>query len=317
MRYLYFTTLWLFGVILTTNVLAQQTRFQKNDAADFIGLRYEWLDHQEQTRELTFSLSKEITQNQYRNQTDYKPEIAQRYVYVELMRQVQQINPMEARVKLVHRGERIEVSVTSRSRDMISKWQNLMAEKQESAFDQYLDDNHYARFTNHAGQEGVLPDHIRYVRESRDIVLPVAQAIYDELQEGSDTRDYINLLLSWLQSIPYDTLENRIGTSGSGFFSPVEVLVNNKGDCDSKATLAAALMRALLPNLSMAIVYLPNHALLAVNLGYRNDEQWLDIRGAPHVLIEPTGPAKMTIGKTSDETARHLANGSYTYVLVP
>lgn len=297
--------------------MAEQTRFQKNEDTNFINLHYEWLDHQQQARELAFSLNKEVTQSQYRNQTDFKPQMAQRYVYVELMKQAQKIDPKEARVNLIQRGKRIEVSVTSRSQEAISKWRDLMADKQESAFDQYLDDNHYARFTNHTGQEGVLPDHIRYIRESREIVLPVAQAIYDQLAEGSDTRDYINLLLSWIQSVPYDTLENRVGTSGSGFFSPVEVLVNNKGDCDSKATLTASLMRALLPNLSMAIVYLPNHALLAVNLGHRGPEQWLDIRGAPHILIEPTGPAKVTIGKTSDETARHLANGSYTYVLVP
>lgn len=317
MRYIVLTAFCFLGGMLSTSALSEQTRFQKNKDPNFINLNYTWLDHQQQPRELAFSLSTDITQNQYRNQTDYKPEMAQRYVYVELMKQAQQVNPKEARVKLVHRGQRIEVSVTSRSRQMISKWQGLMAEKQESAFDQYLHDNHYTRFTNYMGQEGVLPDHIRYIQESRDIVLPVAQAIYDQLTEGSSTRDYINLLLSWIQTIPYDTLESRIGSSGAGFFSPVEVLVNNRGDCDSKATLTAALLRALLPNLSMAIVYLPNHALLAINLGIRSDEQNLDIRGAPHVLIEPTGPAQVTIGNTSQETARHLANGSYTYLLVP
>lgn len=309
--------LFLCLYFFVVSTLAEQLSFGKNSTSSAITLTYKWLDHQQQARELAFSLDKKATESHYRNQTDYKPQIAQRYVYVELMKSAQQVNPKEARINLVQRGDRIEVSVKSRSAEMQQKWLNSMSEKRESAFTQYLTDNYYTRFKNYMGQIGVIPDHVRYVQESRAIILPVAQAIYDQLEEGSDTRDYINRLLSWIQSIPYDTLESRIDSSGAGFYTPVEVLVNNKGDCDSKAALIASLMRSLLPDLSMSIVYLPGHALLAVNLGTRPNETSVELRGAQHVLLEPTGPAKVKIGVVSAETARHIANGNYTAVSIP
>ncbi|WJG08944.1 hypothetical protein [Aliiglaciecola sp. LCG003] len=307
-----------FALVLSSpSIFAEQLKFVKNVQGNSIAMSYLWLDQFNQTHEITFSLDKDMTHALYSNQTNYKPDIAQRYVYVELMKQAQQINPREARVNVIQRGSRLEFKVSSRSNEMLAKWRQLMSDKQNSAFQQYLTDNHYSTFTDYSGQTGVVPDHLRYVKESHSLMLPVAQAIYDKLNPGSDTRDYVNLLLSWIQSIPYDALENRISSNGAGFFTPVEVLINNRGDCDSKATLTAALMRSLLPELSMAIVYLPGHALLAVNLSHRIDEHILTIAGTDHVLIEPTGPAKVSIGRVSDETARHIANGSYTYILVP
>ncbi|MDO6692231.1 hypothetical protein Q4574_02990 [Aliiglaciecola sp. 3_MG-2023] len=302
---------------LVAPIHAKQLQFEKSSDETSYRFAYQWVDQGNQNKSLTFSIDKTVAQNQYKNQTVFKPEIAQRYVYVELMKQAQKIDPKEARVSIQQRGEQLEVSVASRHLEMLDKWKSLMSEKQQSAFDDYLHEHHYTRFTNHVGQEGVIPDHIRYIQESRSIVLPAAQAIYEQLEKGSDTRGYVNLLLSWIQTIPYNELTNRVDSNGAGFFTPVEVLTNNKGDCDSKATLTASLMRSLLPDLSMAMVYLPNHALLAVNLGERPNEESINIRGAQHVLIEPTGPAVINIGEISDETARHVTNGNYTVVMIP
>ncbi|MFA3791689.1 hypothetical protein AB6T38_11270 [Aliiglaciecola sp. SL4] len=307
--------LFIIGIISPAN--AQQLQFKKSSDSDTYTYNYKWVDQAKQTNTLTFSVDKTTAQEQYKNQTVFKPEIAQRYVYVELMKQAQKVSPKEARVTIQQRGERLELKVSSRDQAMLDKWKSLMSEKQESAFDDYLFANHYTRFVNHLGQEGVIPDHIRYIQQSRAFLLPAAQAIYEQLDEGTDTRAYVNLMLGWIQSIPYNQLTSRVDANGAGFFTPLEVLNNNKGDCDSKATLTASLMRSLLPDLSMAMIYLPNHALLAVNLGERPNEKSINIRGAQHVLIEPTGPGLVGIGEISDETARHIANGSYKVVMIP
>ncbi|MDO6711396.1 hypothetical protein Q4567_11740 [Aliiglaciecola sp. 2_MG-2023] len=307
----------LFSAASIFAVDAQQLQFNQSSDGENVVFNYQWIDQSNQTKTLEFSLDKSAAQDQYQNQTVFKPEIAQRYVYIELMKQAQRVDPKEARVLIQQRGNRLEIEVTSRYQEMLDKWKSLMSEKQDSAFDDYLFANHYTRFVNHLGQEGVIPDHIRYIQESREILLPAAQAIYEQLEQGSDTRTYVNLMLGWIQTIPYNELTSRIDSNGAGFFTPIEVLNNNKGDCDSKATLTASLMRSLLPDLSMAMVYLPNHALLAVNLGERPDEKAIDIRGALHVLIEPTGPAMVSIGKISDDTARHIANGTFRVVPIP
>ncbi|GAA6182839.1 hypothetical protein [Aliiglaciecola sp. NS0011-25] len=317
MKRLFISLCVLFSAASIFAVDAQQLQFNQSSDGENVVFNYQWIDQSNQTKTLEFSLDKSAAQDQYQNQTVFKPEIAQRYVYIELMKQAQRVDPKEARVLIQQRGNRLEIEVTSRYQEMLDKWKSLMSEKQDSAFDDYLFANHYTRFVNHLGQEGVIPDHIRYIQESREILLPAAQAIYEQLEQGSDTRTYVNLMLGWIQTIPYNELTSRIDSNGAGFFTPIEVLNNNKGDCDSKATLTASLMRSLLPDLSMAMVYLPNHALLAVNLGERPDEKAIDIRGAQHVLIEPTGPAMVSIGKISDDTARHIANGTFRVVPIP
>lgn len=309
-------TFILLTIALCFAAQAKQTGFSKSDQSDSVLLTYQWLDHQ-QPQELIFSLSKESVTKQLQGQKSYKPAIALRHVYVNMMKHAQTIDPKEARVDIKQQGKNIQVKVTSRSQQMIDKWQKLMGDKQEQAFEQYLQENHFSLYENHLGQSGVIPDHIRYIAENRYIVLPVAQALYEQLLEGSDSRDYLNLLLTWVQSIPYSTLEDRLVSNGSGFFTPVEVLVNNLGDCDSKSTLTASLLRSLLPNLSMVIVYLPEHAMLAVNLGQRAGEHNIMVRGAPHVLLDPTGPGQLKLGEISDKSAQAIANGRYSVSVIP
>ncbi len=310
---------WLVLVVLlyATSICAQQSMFKKAQSEDSILLSYQWQDQFLAQQELAFSFSLQAYQSQFSNQTSYQPSMAQRYVYVSMMKQAKSIDPKQAHVELRKVGSQVQIKVRSRSQEMVDKFTALMEEKQDDAFNQYLADHYYTLIQNYAGETGVIPDHVRYVQESKELLLPVAQAIYDTLEPGSDTRDYVNLLLSWIQTIPYDPLQNRFTTNGSGYSNPMELLINNKGDCDSKATLMAALLRALLPNMSIAIVYLPEHALLAVNLSHRSDEMTLDVRGTPHVLLEPTGPALLTMGNVSERTAQAISTGKYSSKIVP
>lgn len=297
--------------------MASQRTFNKSDSNESVDLSYEWLTHAQQPVQLSFSIPKDKLNSQFKSQKNYMPHIAQRHVYIELMKAAQKVNPKEARVKITKLAGDYKISVSGSSPEMVEKWQANMASKQQLAFDQYLEDNYYIRFKTHLGQEGVKPDHLRYLAESRELVLPAAQAIYDKMEPGSDSRDYVNLLMSWIQSIPYNELEDRLVSNGSGYFSPVEVLTNNLGDSDSKTTLAASLMRALLPNLQMVLIFLPDHALLGANLAHRSNEQTLTIDGVNYLLMEPTGPALMKIGSLSDKTLSDIASGMYTSEKIP
>lgn len=309
-------TVILLTIIVSFALQAKQTGFSKTEQSDSVLITYQWLSDQ-QPQKLSFSLAKEAVMKQMQGQKSYQPAIALRHVYVNMMKHAQTIDPKEARVDIRQQGKSIQVKVTSRSQQMIDKWQKLMSDKQEQAFDQYLQENHFSLYENHLGQSGIIPDHIRYIAENRSIMLPVAQALYEQLLTGSDARVYLNLVLTWVQSIPYDTLEDRLVSNGTGFFTPVEVLMNNLGDCDSKATLTASVLRSLLPNLSMVFVYLPDHAVLAVDLGQRAGEQNILVNGTPHVLLDPTGPAQLALGKLSDKSAQAIANGRYSVSIIP
>ena len=271
---------------------------------------YTWSDHQDQTRDISFALP--LRQLNKQNHKKFIPDLAQQYVYIELHKAARKIDPREARVQIQHRGQDILIQVTSRSDNLRDKWQRSMSQSQDKALDQYLKDNYYSHFRSHLGQEAVKPDHLRYIVENTAALLPIAQAVYDKLPSNSETRAYVNLVLSWVQSIPYNELKNRITSNGAGYLPPLSVVANNQGDCDSKTVLMASLIRSLIPDVKMTMVYLPNHALLGIVLPFRTNEQTIEIDGMDYLLMEPTGPAKIPLGEIANSSARDIAGNMYS-----
>ena len=62
---------------------------------------------------------------------------------------------------------------------------------------------------------------------------------------------------------------------------------------------------------AMAMVFLPNHALLAVALTPLIDDSTIQIDGRDFVLYDPTGPALLPFGQVSESTQRYLQTGRY------
>ncbi|MCC2617942.1 transglutaminase-like domain-containing protein [Aestuariibacter halophilus] len=307
----------LLAVLSHGNGFAKQLSFQRTPQENGVALRYVWQDHAGRQRELSFVLDNQELDKQFRNTVLYKPDVATRYLYIELLKHAREVNPREARVSVQRLGKDVRIVVKGRNETLREKWQDFMLTQQDVAFRDYLAIQYFVPWTNHMGQKGIKPDHIRYLQESRQILMPVAQAIYNMLEPGSNTRDYVNLLLSWIQSIPYNPLENRLTSNGAGYLAPVEVLLSNQGDCDSKTTLMAALMRSLLPRLRMELVYLPRHALMAAALSHREEEQTLQVGKSRLLLMEPTGPAPLPVGEISTQSASKLASGMVTHETIP
>ena len=146
--------------------------------------------------------------------------------------------------------------------------------------------------------------------------MSVSQAFYEKVASESDSRAYFSLILSWLQSIPYDTLEDRVVSNGSGYAPPISVLMQNLGDCDSKAVLASSMVRAFLPTTKMIVLYLPNHALLGIALTPMADDRTIEYDGDVYVLYDPTGPALIPFGQVSEDTERNIVTGRYQVEVV-
>ncbi|MEP0354422.1 hypothetical protein [Paraglaciecola sp.] len=300
--------------LLSFPLQGKQIAFNKTQNGADTLFHYRWDTELEQMSEINFRLAtKEFNVKSHKH---FVPDLAQQYVYIELHKEARKIDPREARIQINKTGQDIQVNVKSRSDKLLSKWRQSMAQSQVKAFDQYLDDNYYSRFQSYLGQEAVKPDHLRYINENKTSLLPIAQAIYEMVPENSDSRDYIRLLLSWVQSIPYDKLQDRMTSNGAGYLPPLSVIANNIGDCDSKSVLMGSLVRSLLPDIKMVMVYLPNHALLGIKLPFRPTEKTYEIEGVDYTLMEPTGPAHMPLSKISATSARNLASRMFTYEVV-
>lgn len=297
------------------NVSAEQLTFDTDKKNGLMTFDYLWKDDQEQQHTLNFTLP--LTEVNKKHHKKFIPRLADQYVYIELHKAARNIDPKEASVKIGRQGKDIKIQVNSRSQKLINKWHSAMEQSREKAFQRYLKDNYLSRLRSHLGQNVIKPDHLRYIAESKTPLLPIAKALYEKVPEKSETRVYVNLLLSWVQSIPYSPLDDRTTSNGAGYLPPPLVIANNIGDCDSKSALTASLIRSLLPGAKMVMIYLPNHALLGISLPFRTSERTLRIEGVDYLLMEPTGPANMRLGEISDLSEGAISGNMHSYEVVP
>jgi hypothetical protein len=151
----------------------------------------------------------------------------------------------------------------------------------------------------------LLPDYARLGRAAVPDLAPVADAIaaWSAATDGSgaDQRALVNRVLLFTQSIPYSPLLDR--EDSIGFLAPLQLLDENRGDCDSKAVLFAALVHRLYPDLPVAMVLLSSHAYVGLGVEpapgdahfHRDDLLW--------TLAEPVGPGHTRLGELSEDSA--------------
>ena len=301
-----------FALIWSFTANAQQQSFSRNASDDGITYSYEWLDQNRQPQDLNFTLQQSAIAQLPTTQRSFKHSVAQRHVVVSLYHHARTYDPKQVRIDIKPNVESIDIAVSSRFPEKIAEYQQDMRAHEQQAYDEYLYRNYYERYKTRLNQSAIKPDHLRYVDESTRALIPLSQAIYEKLNRNSDAREYINLMLAWLQSIPYSTLEDRVQTNGSGYLPPITLLNQNIGDCDSKTVLAAAIIRAFLPNVPMRIVFLRNNALIAISLTAGNNDERIVIDGLPYILMEPTGPSLMPLGEVGQQTLLTIRQGEYT-----
>lgn len=317
-RYICFSIAILSLLLSTASLFAhaEQLLFNKTTTDTGVMFEYVWLDAQNERQTLSFELPTESIESNPLRQTNYKPKIAQRHVTVALLKEARTINPKDAKVQITPMRESIDIKVNGFDSNKVSNILGHLRDVQQAAYDNYLNQHYFTRFTTMFNQQAIKPDHLRYIAESVKPMVPASQAFYEKVKEYSDSRAYFALLLSWLQSIPYDTLEDRVASNGSGFAPPIGLLMQNLGDCDSKAVLASSMVRAFLPSTKMIMVLLPNHALLGIALTPSDEDYTIEHDGQTYVLYDPTGPAQLPFGQVSEDTERYISTARYQVEMV-
>ena len=317
MKYLRFIGCCYLLCSLLNVALAEQTAYRRSATAEGTQYTFAWLDHDNKSREISFLLPNDSIQQLPVQQVNYNPQLALRAVEIELLKAARDIDPRVARFTLINRHDSLAFSLSGKDEKRLDELTTELKETQETALDDYLTERYFQHYKTPLLQKAIKPDHIRYIEESTLPLIPLAQSLYDIVDEQSNARSYLNLLLSWAQTIPYDELTNRISSYGSGFSPPLAVLNQNLGDCDSKSVLTASLIRAFLPNNSMRLVLLRNHALLAIAISPLAKDTTMMIEGIPFILLDPTGPAQMQLGEVSKSTRQAIASQQYTLEVIP
>jgi len=139
------------------------------------------------------------------------------------------------------------------------------------------------------------PDYHWIVDQSRDDMKTIALRLADLFERGriDRKRGLHRMVASFVQSIPYAIPEpSRRGPNGVeiwnfGIATPIEVLHNMWGDCDSKCLLFAAIL-ANYPRQSVVFLIGNDHMFAGVRNVPRRGDRFVEVQGVRYVLVELT-----------------------------
>lgn len=289
---------------------AKQTKFSKKSTEQSVSFHYQWLDQVNKQQALSFSLDKTVLFGRYRNFKAYREKNAKMFVDQQVRKNLMKQPLADVQLSFLNENNSPQIQISGQNQQAVNKAAKEISALEQRLMAKYLTDNYYIEFTSYDNNRAIKPDHVRFARESVIDFKPLKPMILDTVSI-QNVRMVTNYILGFVQSIPYSTLESRVTSSGAGFNPPFRTLWENQGDCDSKVTLTAALFRSLMPRIKMMLVFIDNHALLAIDIPSEGDEITINVDGINYVLAEPTGPHKMLMGELSEASEFAIRNGRY------
>ena len=268
---------------------------------------YRWLDNTSQIRSVSFKLDRALIEKSidefkpidFEDLREFKNKAILAYV---AMRNKQGV-PIKATLK--NRGLMLEAPGTF-SQQALDKEMETLKDLGEQAEKAYLKNRYFDLFEEFKFR----PDYVRIAEDYREKLEPLSNALVGQTMRY-EFRERVNLILSFFQSIPYDTLEDRDNSNGSGFATPIELLHQNLGDCDTKTTAFASIMREMYYRIPMIMVFIPGHAFVGLATEPLPDDVTLEVKGRTYVLSEPVGPALMPFGQITPDSAAKLREQDY------
>jgi hypothetical protein len=141
----------------------------------------------------------------------------------------------------------------------------------------------------------------------------LARALGATPHVADSDRARIALALAFFQEVPYAVLEDK-ERRGGDFLPAPALLAQNRGDCDSKAVALAAVLRTYVPGRKLAVITMPEHAILAVDMPAEPGDWTIRASGRQYVALEASGPALAAIGQVGPLTAKYLKDARETEI---
>lgn len=288
-----------------------QREFNKITQADQTLVSYVWKDSRDLEHYVKASLNTAEILAASRVQQQFKPRHLASYIQ-QAIRRAEGNLPPGVKLRLVNSGYSYSVNIDGDDAEDIAQAKSELSQVIQQAEYDYLHARHLAKFQDGYGTNGVVPDHIYYARTSLPPLAPLINGFYKQINQLAP-HIAIDRITSFVQAIPLTPLD-RLNNS---FIPPSSVVFNNKGDSDSKATLAVSLIRGVYPRRRLAMVYLKEHTFLAVQFGYDVPGDWFNHKDERWLPMEVAGPTVLVIGKMSEQTKREMAAKAYRLVPIP
>ena len=157
---------------------------------------------------------------------------------------------------------------------------------------------------------GVIPDYSKLISIYQSTVVEIYRHWIRTVEEQKlSRRQSIELLLRFLQDYPYGIPPSKIGQKYiAGLLVPPLSLEAGWADCDSKSLLLATVL-SLDPYFrdKMAMILVPGHALLGIEVPASPYDEIYEYQNRNFVVAEPTGLSRTPFGRKNSPYSKLLA----------
>lgn len=305
-----FRIVMLLSALLLANPLQATMEFQRIEGETST----EFIYQRPPLPTLSFMLNNQQMRGQHSSKKKYSAELAELHVRHQLLLNSVKLQQRGVKIRLSPNNLPLTVTVSGGDLHQVAAIRDKLAATQQQAYQSYLQRDYLYLLTTNLGESYVIPDHVRVMREHLALLQPVA-ASFISLYGRNNIRKISAQIAQWLQQIPYQDLSDRRESAGAGYLTPVQMLMANQGDCDSKAVVFAAVLRNIFPKLGIAIIYFNDHAVIAAQIPALDDELTVQLNNVSYLLLDPTGPAAMPLGKLNPPYDVQLQSRQFSYRL--
>ena len=281
---------------------AQQVDFSKVSRGGSDQLSWRWRGNDGRDLATSFTLSKEAIGEAEASFRDFSMDTMWRQLEADLRGDIDRLG-QGMQVKLTRNRDGIHWDVAGKNQAAVNKLSKQLQERLEAGLKEYL-----ARYLRMRVGNRVLVDFAAATAAQQKPLRAVARAFGALPSVVDSDRARIGLALGFFQQIPYARLEDK-DRRGGDFLPAPALLAQNRGDCDSKAVALAAVLRTYTPGRKFAVVTMPGHAILAVDLPSDPEDWAIRADGRQFVALEVAGPAMAGVGQVGAATARMLKEG--------
>lgn len=159
--------------------------------------------------------------------------------------------------------------------------------------------------------ESLLLNYEMLVRNSMGLTDSISKSFIKK-HGNANPRVVINDIISFYQSIPYDEIKEY----KYGFINTNEMLLKNKGDCDSKSVSFISTVKNIYKGLKTIIVVIDGHAFVGLNISSLPTDKTITHRNVRYVLAEPVGPSKSKLGQISVKSSKEINKKSFKIFII-
>lgn len=292
---------------------AKQLEFNRIQQADQTLLSWVWKDAQSDQHYLKASIDTETLVNAGRGTNKFRLRHYNQY-QVKAARKAEARLPPGVNLRLVHSGHTYFTELVSRGAEpeVLAQAQLQFQQILEQSGSEYLASRRLIQFQDAHGKLLILPDLAYYTIHDIRPMHPLLESLREQVRL-LPPHQAIERVLSFVQTIPEDPYDE----SGSSYRSPLSVLIDNRADVASKATLAAALIRGVYPQRPLTLMYMDKHLILGVQINY-------DLPGKTYydgqqvwICAEVASRKPIEIGKVTPETEKQLAAQAVELIVIP